>query len=312
MNASNRLILILKMFQRCHFIIHAVQSGPRDGRNGSISPANPFDEGEDLDALESDAIEANEILYDAVRNAEHPQSTGNRYSNYTRKWVFEILLTGGIKGLTMIKDVIRIPYRKNLPAKPPDGGARSDLTDIDMLLERVRAWRKGLEGLSNQACPRCILACNALACKSAVEATHDGLSGLDARDFDMDTDLLERLTSSRTEFQEFVESHWDYVLTAAFVFQIQPLNPGLEPSLIFAPPAKDGKARGDETAFLTTLKEICGQGRITMGGFATDGDPAYDAFHEEQAARNLAFFRKDSTDIPLKDIIAPFPTFSTF
>jgi hypothetical protein len=51
---------------------------------------------------------------------------------------------------------------------------------------------------------------------------------------------------------------------------------------------------------LTTLKEICGQGPITVDGFATGGDPAYDAFHEEQAARNLAFFRKNPTEIPLK------------
>jgi hypothetical protein len=36
------------------------------------------------------------------------------------------------------------------------------------------------------------------------------------------------------------------------------------------------------------------------GPFAIDGDPAYDTFHEEQAARNLAYFRKNPTDIPLK------------
>jgi hypothetical protein len=128
----------------------------------------------------------------------------------------------------------------------------------------------------------------------------DDLSGLDARDFDMDANLLERLTSSRKELQELVEGYWDYVVTAAFVFQIQPLNPGLQSFLIFAQLTKDGKARGDQTAMLTTLKEICGQGRITVRGFATDGDRAYDCFHEEQAGRNLAFFRKNPIDIPLK------------
>jgi hypothetical protein len=51
---------------------------------------------------------------------------------------------------------------------------------------------------------------------------------------------------------------------------------------------------------LTTLKEICGQGRITVGWFAMDGDPVYYAFHEEQAARNLNFFPKNPTDIPPK------------
>jgi hypothetical protein len=229
---------------------------PRDEEEENST--NPFDEGENLDVLHSDAIEANKILYDDVRNAEHPHSTGNRYSNNTQKWAFEILMTCGIKALTMVKDVIRIPSRKSLATKPPDVYARSDLTDIGLVLERVRAWRNGLEGLPNQACPRCILACDALACKLAVEVTPDGLSGLDAQDFEMDADLLERLTSSRKGFQEFIEEHCDHVLTAAFVFQIQPLNPGLQPFLIFAQPAKDGKARGDKTALLTTLSEICG------------------------------------------------------
>jgi hypothetical protein len=97
-----------------------------------------------------------------------------------------------------------------------------------------------------------------------------------------------------------VEGHWDHVLTAAFAFPIQQLNPGLHLFLMFAQLAKDGKARGDQTAVFTTLKEICRQGRTTVGGFATVEDPAYDAFHEEQGAWNLSFFRKDPTDIPLK------------
>jgi hypothetical protein len=99
---------------------------------------------------------------------------------------------------------------------PTDGYYRSDLTDIDL----VRAWRSGLEGLPSQACPRCILACNALACKRAVEVTPDGLPGRDAWDFDMDADLLERFTSSRKEFRKFVEVNSDHALTAAFLFQI--------------------------------------------------------------------------------------------
>jgi hypothetical protein len=107
---------------------------------------NPFDEQEDLDDLESDGIEASEILYDTIRNAEHPHWTGNRCSKDTRKWAFEIVLTCRIKGLTMVRDVIRIPSRQSLTAKPGDGYARSDITDIDRVLGRVRAWRNGLEG----------------------------------------------------------------------------------------------------------------------------------------------------------------------
>jgi hypothetical protein len=96
----------------------------------------------------------------------------------------------------MVRDVIRISSRQSLAAKPPDGCTRSDLTDIDLVPEWVRAWRNGLEGLPSQGRARCTLACDALACKPAVEVIPDGLSGLDARNCDMDADLLERLISS--------------------------------------------------------------------------------------------------------------------
>jgi hypothetical protein len=46
---------------------HSGQSSQEDPweEEEEDSSTNPFDEGEDLDALESDAIEANEILYEA-------------------------------------------------------------------------------------------------------------------------------------------------------------------------------------------------------------------------------------------------------
>jgi hypothetical protein len=137
----------------------------------------------------------------------------------------------------MVLDVNRIPSRQSLAVKPQDGYARSDFADIDMVFGRVRAWRNGRQGLSSQACPMCIPARDALACKPAVEVTFECMSSLYARHFNVDADLLERLTSSRKESQEFAEGHWDHVLTAPFVFQIQPLNPGLQPFLIsFSPP----------------------------------------------------------------------------
>jgi hypothetical protein len=42
------------------------------------------------------------------------------------------------------------------------------------------------------------------------------------------------------------------------------------------------------------------------GWFATDGDPANDAFYGEHAARNLAFFRKNPTDIHLNRLYRAF------
>jgi hypothetical protein len=113
-----------------------------------------------------------------------------------------------------------------------------------------------------------------------VEVTRSGVKGLDVSDFEFESGLFESLLSSPRGFLDFVNTHWDRVLHAAFVFQIQPLNPEFRPFLVFAQPGPDGKAREQHARLLQELKKICGRERITIGGFATDGDSGYDQWHE--------------------------------
>jgi hypothetical protein len=104
----------------------------------------------------------------------------------------------------------------------------------------------------------------------------------------------------RKNFRNSCQANWDDVLTVAFVFQIQPLNPKFRPSLIFAQPAADGKAGQKHRKLLKLLKMISGDERTTVDGFATDSDVTYDDYHKEQARLNLEFFRKNRSQIPLK------------
>jgi hypothetical protein len=86
-------------------------------------------------------------------------------------------------------------------------------------------WRHSLRGtIEHNNRPRCILACDALAYRPSVEVNGNGLQGLDVSDFAFDDRLFESLLSSRKVFLDFVKTHWDQVLHAAFVFQVQPLN----------------------------------------------------------------------------------------
>jgi hypothetical protein len=95
--------------------------------------------------------------------------------------------------------------------------------------------------------------------------TRDGLSGLDERDLDFGFDLSESLTSSAKSVRECVQYHRDHVLSAAFVFQIQPLDPDLVPLVIFAQSARDGRARGECVALLRELKRIRRLERVCDG-----------------------------------------------
>jgi hypothetical protein len=62
----------------------------------------------------------------------------------------------------------------------------------------------------------------------------------------------------------------------------------------------DGKARAAQTEVLKELKEVDRQERLTIGGFATDGDAGVDALHEEQHHPNMKAFIENASVIPLK------------
>jgi hypothetical protein len=260
-------------------------------------PTNAFDQ-EDDPQLSA----GNPILDDVLRNLNNPHSPGNRYSEDTRRKAFEILVTCGGKALELTRTGgFPLPSRQALAHKPPSMYARSDLTDFRLVAQRVRAWRQShRRQIRSQDHPRCILACDALACKPSAEVTARGLKGLDASDFDFDSELFESLLSSPKAFLEFVNTNWDRILHAAFVFQIQPLDPDLRPFLVYAQPAADGKARERHAKLLSDLKVICGRERITIGAFATDGDSGYDPLHETQSKWNIDLFEQNPAETPDK------------
>jgi hypothetical protein len=78
-----------------------------------------------------------------------------------------------------------------------------------------------------------------------------------------------------------------------FCFSNAALDFSLEPFLVFAQPATDRKARAEQALLLKRLKEMCRNGGITMGGFATDADSGDDVLHEEYSGLNLRFLRRN-------------------
>jgi hypothetical protein len=175
------------------------------------------------------------------------------------------------------------------------------LTDFSLVVERVRSWRNNMHGkIGYKDCPRCILACDALACKPSVEMTAGGLKGIDVSDFDFNCDFFDSLLTSRKGSLDFVKTQWDRVVHAVFVFQVQPLDPDLPSFIALAQPAADGKAREQHAQLLQDLKVICGKECITSCAFATDGDSGSDSVHETQAQGNLELFKKSELKMPRK------------
>jgi hypothetical protein len=188
------------------------------------------------------------ILEDVSLHVNDPHSPGNQYPEITRLWTFELLRTCGSKTINMVRDQLSVSSRQALSQRFPFNYPRLDLTDFPLVVERVRTWRNNLpRKIAYKDCPRCILACDALACKSSVEMTAGGLKDIDVSDFDFDCELFGSLLVSRKGFLDFAKTRWDRVLHAAFVFQVQPLNPDLRPFIALAQPAADGKAREQHT-----------------------------------------------------------------
>jgi hypothetical protein len=205
----------------------------------------------------------------------------------------------GIRALEIIRrQGILLRFRKTLRLEPLDGYVRPGLTNLDLAPARAKKWRcdiahkfpaKARAGTH----PRCILACEALACVGSVEVNPDSLTGLGVSDLDLPYDLLESLTSSSTAFQEFVTHNWDRVLRSAFVYQVQPIDPDFELFVIFAQPVRDGTARFPQVEALKGLRERCGHCRLTIGALVIDGDSGYDAIHQTQSKLNIAAFRRN-------------------
>jgi hypothetical protein len=121
----------------------------------------------------------------------------------------------------------------------------------------VKVWGESVcGGFGSLAFPGCVIACDGLALKPAVEVTDEKLIILDLTQFEFNSDFLEWLTSSGEAFQEFVGEHSDGVFQTAFVYQLQSLDPHLEMSIFFAERATDGQARAQELGQQSEKRDI--------------------------------------------------------
>jgi hypothetical protein len=115
---------------------------------------------------------------------------------------------------------------------------------------------------------------------------------LDVTHFGFHSDLLESLTQSSQTFLDFVQGNWDRGVHAAFIFQLQLVNPDLPSCVIYAQAAPDGKAREAQVSLLKNLKILCGRCRLTREAFVTDGDSGDDQVHETQGGQYGEVFER--------------------
>jgi hypothetical protein len=188
--------------------------------DGEEDENNLFEEEDNLEG-----VRMIPVLEDIICYIDDTHSPSNRYAEMTRLWVFELLRTWGSKAFDMVRDQFSVLSRQALSQRSPSNYVRSDLTEFSLVVERVWTWCNNLSGkIGRLNCPRCILACDALACKSSVEVTARGLKDIDVSDFDFDCDLFDSLLASHKGFLDFVK-------TTGIEFSTRPLFPRLNRSI---------------------------------------------------------------------------------
>jgi hypothetical protein len=103
--------------------------------------SNLFEEADDLEGAR-----VNLIPEDVIRHVDVPHSPGNRCTEMTRLWAFELLYTCGSKVLNMVRHQFSVPSRQALSQRPPSNCVRSDLTDFSLVVQRIRTRHNNLRG----------------------------------------------------------------------------------------------------------------------------------------------------------------------
>jgi hypothetical protein len=103
--------------------------------------------------------------------------------------------------------------------------------------------------------------------------------------------FLEEFLSFSNAFHHFVAANWNHVFQAAFVFQLQPMNPAIPSLVSYAAPREDSKAQQTELNIVHDLRAICSQEYIILNAFAVNGDTQDDPMHSDQDLSNRFVFQ---------------------
>jgi hypothetical protein len=235
-----------------------------------------------------------EIVSDILTNSMRLSRDSYRYSPETYSFSLDLLRLGGLAAFDHIRTKIPLPSRQSLKKFADAEEPFPDLTDWETIPSRIRQWRR-VHHMDRNLHLRCVLGVDALAFKPEVSVSMDGIEGLALGNAVLEDDFLEELLSSSNTFRHFVAENWDRVFQAAFVFNLQPINPGIPSLVLYAALCEEGKARQTEVEIVYALRAICSQEHITLGAFAVDGDTQYEPIHSKQDESNRFIFQSLGT-----------------
>lgn len=221
------------------------------------------------------------IVDDILRNSQKSPSS-RRYTQETLNFAFS-QYQSSFNAYQSLRSELPLPSQQTLNVHFSDqiSMVNDRLLSKEFASDLVKEWRNANQ-IQSKAYISCILSVDALCFRPEISVSPNGdVTGIQNFIHDDRTDIFQTFSEDPEQFVLFLQENWKDALAAAFVFQLQPLSPDLPNLIIHIMPHIHGKASVDQVLNLDYFRDILKRNKITIKGYAFDGDSAYSKLHEK-------------------------------
>ena len=152
----------------------------------------------------------------------------------------------------------------------------TNLSNINSLTQKY----KQKENISENDIIKVVLAVDAISFNPILTIDKSGTVYGTINTEKIDDVKLKKLNQDFTAFEKFVQKRKKFIVTDAFVYQVQPLLPFYNSFVIHVHPSTQGKGTDREVELLFKIKEIIENQNFEVISFAFDGDSVYNKLHD--------------------------------
>lgn len=241
---------------------------------------------QNTDSQDSQNIIYNQtILAETILNSAKSPS-GQRYSEDTYSFALNVM-SQSQSTYNLVRSEFSLPSVQSIRShyKEEMQSTTHCLTNLKLINNILHDYRNSFNLDSTLSLPS-ILSVDAICFKPIISITKDGvLTGIenftqsDTDDIFNPDQLFSHYNDDPSQFEAFLRKHWNRAYSAAFVYQLQPLNSGFPSLVLHIQPATDGKAKEEQINILNSIRIKSLSQHIVIKGYAFDGDSTYRKMH---------------------------------
>ena len=207
--------------------------------------------------------------------------SGRRYSRFTKLFSMGLLLIS-FSVFKFVRNFLPLPSRQTLKQSfysdlSFDAKILTDLSQISTITSEYRTR----ENISQSEKIKAVLAVDAISFDKVLKIDSKGNIIGTTQDEIVGSNEMENLEKRFTSFENFVRQRKEFLISDAFVFQVQPVLADYPSFVAHVMPSSQGKGTDREVNLLFTIHEKLETEHFTIISYAFDGDTCYSGLHEE-------------------------------